>query len=173
MIHILWDVCARAPFGQFALCTRGLAVRRLLLGRLRALNGPHVVTVHALTGELVETQGTFGSSLPAPPPRPPAAAGVELRVSRRLLWVGEAAYPLHNITRVHTFVLRPKRMEALNDFLKWTAITAVVFVILQVLNQNASSYSSRDDSAGTLWVLGVAVVIGLFLRMLKVWTAPN
>ncbi|WP_426569450.1 DUF6232 family protein [Streptomyces canus] len=132
-----------------------------------------MVTVHALTGELVETQGTFGSSLPAPPPRPPAAAGVELRVSRRLLWVGEAAYPLHNITRVHTFVLRPKRMEALNDFLKWTAITAVVFVILQVLNQNASSYSSRDDSAGTLWVLGVAVVIGLFLRMLKVWTAPN
>ncbi|MFF3498308.1 DUF6232 family protein [Streptomyces sp. NPDC003247] len=119
----------------------------------------------------METQGTLGSSLPVPPP-PRGRTDVDLKVSRRLLWVGEAAYPLHNITRVHTFVLKPKRMEALSDFLKWTAVVVVALVVLRAVNRSASSYSSRDDSEQGLWVLGVVVVAWLLLRMLKVWTAP-
>ncbi|MGX1270144.1 DUF6232 family protein [Streptomyces phaeoluteigriseus] len=94
-------------------------------------------------------------------------------MSRRLLWVGDAVYPLHNVARVHTFDLKPKRMEAFNDFLKWTGITVMVFVVVQVINENSSSYSSQDDSAQVVWVLGVAVVLGLLLHLLKVWTSPD
>ncbi len=120
--------------------------------------------VHALTGGLVETRGTLGGALPMPTP-PRRAVGVDLKVSKRLLWVGEAAYPLHNVTRVHTLVLRPKRTEALIDFLKWTALVAVVLVVVQAVAQ--------DDRAAGLLVVGVAVVVALFVRMLKLWTAPN
>ncbi|MFD5267596.1 DUF6232 family protein [Streptomyces sp. NPDC058335] len=94
-------------------------------------------------------------------------------MSRRLLWVGEAAYPLHNVARVHTFVLKPKRMEALNDFLKWSGITVMVFVVVQAVDANSSSSSSQDDSAQVVWVLGLAVVLGLLFHLLKVWNTPN
>lgn len=95
-----------------------------------------------------------------------------MKVSKRLLWVGEAAYPLHHITRVHTFEVKPKRMEAFADFLKWVALVAVLVAVLQAVNQNSSSYSARNDSADGLWGLGGVLVVGLFVRMLKVWTAP-
>jgi hypothetical protein len=125
-----------------------------------------------LTGGLVETQGTLGASVPVPPP-PGNGRTVELKVSRRLLWVGEAVYPLHNVARVHTFVLKPKRMEALNDFLKWTGITILVFVVVQVVNDNSSSSSAQDDNAQVVWVLGMAVVLGLLFHTVKVWAAPD
>ncbi|MFJ5221664.1 DUF6232 family protein [Streptomyces sp. NPDC088400] len=126
-------------------------------------------------GGLVENTGTVGTSLPVPPP-PPSGTSVELKVGRRLLWVGEAAYPLHNITRVHTLVLRPKRMEAFMSFLKWLGIIVVAFVLLQMVNANsASPYDEQagSDSASTLRVLGIAVVIGLALRLAKEWSAPS
>ncbi|WP_189941412.1 DUF6232 family protein [Streptomyces aurantiogriseus] len=101
--------------------------------------------------------------MPTPPRR---AVGVDLKVSKRLLWVGEAAYPLHNVTRVHTLVLRPKRMEALTDFLKWTALTVVASVVIQVV--------ADDDSVQVmLLLLGGALVVWLFVRMLKLWSAPD
>ncbi|MEU9104024.1 DUF6232 family protein [Streptomyces xanthophaeus] len=30
-----------------------------------------------------------------------------LQVSRRMLWIGSAAFPLHNITRVEAFKVKP------------------------------------------------------------------
>ncbi|MER6626941.1 DUF6232 family protein [Streptomyces sp. NPDC000987] len=119
----------------------------------------------------METQGTLGASMPAPPP-PANGTTVDLKVSRRLLWVGEAAYPLHNISRVHTFVLKPKRTEAVNEFLKWTALTAVALVAVQAISQDASSRSQENGSARGLGALGLVVVIGLFVRMLKMWNTP-
>ncbi|MFF8189487.1 DUF6232 family protein [Streptomyces bobili] len=94
-------------------------------------------------------------------------------MSRRLLWVGEAVYPLYNVARVHTFVLKPKRMEALSDFLKWAGITVLVFVVVQAVNDNSSSYNSQDDNAQVVWVLGVAVVLGLLFHTVKVWVSPD
>ncbi|WP_324784012.1 DUF6232 family protein [Streptomyces sp. H51] len=93
-------------------------------------------------------------------------------MSGRLLWVGEAAYPLHNISRVHTFVLKPKRAEAVNDFLKWTALTAAALVALQAISQDASSRGQENGSVRGLGALGLVVVIGLFVRMLKMWNTP-
>ncbi|MFI9581550.1 DUF6232 family protein [Streptomyces sp. NPDC052236] len=117
--------------------------------------------------------GTVGTSLPEPPP-PPSETSVELKVSRRLLWVGDAAYPLHNITRVHTLVLRPKRMEAFMSFLKWLGATLVAFVVLQTVNKDsASDWEGENDSAGTLWGIGIAVVIVLVIQLVKECNAPS
>ncbi|MEU7726624.1 DUF6232 family protein [Streptomyces sp. NPDC040724] len=96
---------------------------------------------------------------------------MELRVSSRLLWVDGAAYPLHNIARVHTFKLRPDRWKAFLSFLKGVAATVVAVLALQLANGNSQPFSSSDygtdDSATGLWSLVVCVVIVLFVRLLS------
>ncbi|MFF3126108.1 DUF6232 family protein [Streptomyces sp. NPDC057908] len=120
----------------------------------------------------MENAGTAETPLPLPPP--PTGTGVDLKVSRRLLWVGEAAYPLHNITRVHTFELRPKRAEAFMSFLKWLGITFVLFVLFQMTNENSpSDGESADGSAGTVGLLAIAIAIGLVVRLVKDLAAPS
>ncbi|WP_329386696.1 DUF6232 family protein [Streptomyces sp. NBC_01351] len=95
---------------------------------------------------------------------------MELRVSRRLLWVDDAAYPLHNIARVHTFELKPDRWKAFLTFLKGLAATAVALVVLQVANEDSGPFSSSgygsDDTADTLWTFAFLVAFGLFVWLL-------
>ncbi|MDD9378107.1 DUF6232 family protein [Streptomyces sp. ZAF1911] len=69
-------------------------------------------------------------TLPAKRNRPEefGAPDLVLRVSNRLLWVGEAVYPLHNIVRVQTFVLTPDRKKAMADFAPWIILVLVFFV---------------------------------------------
>ena len=122
--------------------------------------------VHVLTGELVETQGTVGGPPPPEPPLPQGGGGVDLKVSKRLLWVGEAAYPLHNITRVHTFVLRPNRAAAVSDFLKWAVPALVAYIVIR-------NFMADGALAVLLTLLLVATLITLGVRLAKVWTAPN
>ncbi|MCB5179334.1 DUF6232 family protein [Streptomyces antimicrobicus] len=99
--------------------------------------------------------------------------GVQLEVSRRLLWVGEAAYPLHNIARVHTFTLRPDRWGAFVSFLKWLGGTVVVFVLLQTANESTSSYSERDENADGLWIIGGMAAIGLVITLVARLATPS
>ncbi|MGV9554895.1 DUF6232 family protein [Streptomyces sp. NPDC003401] len=120
----------------------------------------------------MEAQGTIGAPM-LPPPPPAKGTAVVLKVSKRLLWVGEAAYPLRNIARVHTFVLKPKRMEAFSDFLKGVAYTVVALAVIQAINASNSSGRAADDSAQVLWVLGLTVLVWLFSRMLKAWASPD
>ncbi|MFZ3499573.1 DUF6232 family protein [Streptomyces sp. 5.8] len=109
---------------------------------------------------------------PPLPPLPPGAGkyGVELRISRRLLWVGPAAYPLRNIVRVHTSVLSPDRAKAGVQFLKRGAALAVVLYVLVEFVIDEPSYSSGiygnyEDSASSqqqmVWTFGI--IAGLFL----------
>ncbi|MFF3212509.1 DUF6232 family protein [Streptomyces sp. NPDC002886] len=64
------------------------------------------------------------------------APDLVLRVSNRLLWVGEAVYPLHNIVRVQTYVLSPDRKKAAADFLPWLLLV-LVFFAAQTVDGNA------------------------------------
>ncbi|MFE7379317.1 DUF6232 family protein [Streptomyces zhihengii] len=93
-----------------------------------------------------------------------------MRVGANLLWVGEAAYPLRNITRVHTFVLKPKRMDAFFSFLKWFAITALCSLVLASTNENSSS---SGDWEQTVFALGGVVAIGLVVQLVKELAAPS
>ncbi|WP_380284084.1 DUF6232 family protein [Kitasatospora purpeofusca] len=88
--------------------------------------------------------------VPPPPSRPPTVgsergrlpmatgpsavltASVDLRVSKRLLWVGGAVYPLHTIVRVYSFVLLPKRKEAVLQFGRSLVQSLTLAVLLVV-----------------------------------------
>ncbi|NEA45510.1 DUF6232 family protein [Streptomyces sp. SID10815] len=104
---------------------------------------------------------------PPPAAPPPGARSVDMRVSKRLLWVGGAAYPLENITRVHTFVLTPRRWEAVRLFLKRLAIILSVAFALTILGGITTLAS--QDTGGTLvtlvW-LGALASIGLSIAEL-------
>ncbi|NBE57087.1 hypothetical protein GUY60_37905 [Streptomyces sp. YC537] len=96
-----------------------------------------------------------------------------------VLWVGEAAYPLHNITRVHTFLLKPDRMAAFVSFLKWVGVCGVLFVLLALANDESSS-SSYDDydsgdsgNADSMVTLAVIVLIVLVVDLIRKWSAPT
>ncbi|MET9853443.1 DUF6232 family protein [Streptomyces sp. NPDC006450] len=104
---------------------------------------------------------------PLPPlPRGAGARGVHLRISRRLLWVGRAAYPLHNIVRVQTTVLTPDRGRAVVQFVKWAGVLFVAYILLAFFIEESPSssyggYEERDSTAETL--VGVEVIVGMFL----------
>lgn len=101
---------------------------------------------------------------PPPPPTQPQVMGnpdIVLGVSRRLLWVGEAAYPLHNIVRVQTFVLSPNRGQALTQFLPFIALLLLAF----------AGYVSAGNGPGTVVVL--VLVVLLSAELVRRLTRPD
>lgn len=74
----------------------------------------------------MEAKGTWGPP-PMPPVTPPGGKSIDLRVGKRLLWLGEAVYPLHNLVRVYTAEFKPKRWEA---FWHLTVGGALAFVVV-------------------------------------------
>ncbi|MGW3951574.1 DUF6232 family protein [Streptomyces sp. NPDC004752] len=113
---------------------------------------------------------------PSPPPQPPAESPppfpplprpggiLEVSVSRRMLWVGSAAFPLHNLTRVEAFKLKPRRGATLVRFLTWLAVAAVAYAALNVKNGSDASIGESGSPLFLAVVIGLAVyfVIKLF-----------
>ncbi|MGW3076125.1 DUF6232 family protein [Kitasatospora sp. NPDC001132] len=100
-------------------------------------------------------------------------ASVDLRVSKRLLWVGGATYPLHNIVRVYAFVLLPKRKEALRRFAR-QVVQALTLALLAVIGAGLPS----DIGKGVEMFKGAVLTAALlwagygFVEMLVVLTSP-
>ncbi|MEU9479190.1 DUF6232 family protein [Streptomyces sp. NPDC048191] len=101
--------------------------------------------------------------VPAPPPHP-APARVDLRVSKRILWIGAAVYPLHNIARVYTFVMRPKRREATMRFLRYTAGTLITgfIAMLPGLPSLALGGSDSGGAGYVSFIWFVALIAEIF-----------
>nr|WP_245790644.1 DUF6232 family protein [Streptomyces monashensis] len=113
--------------------------------------------------------------MPAPP-RQPTAVSVELRVSKRILWIGAAVYPLHNIARVYTFVMRPKRKEAVLRFLRNTGVMLIVgfLAMLPGLFAGAGGDSSGANGyVAFIWVATVAAEIYFIIELLSVLLAAD
>ncbi|MFB7515408.1 DUF6232 family protein [Streptomyces sp. NPDC056144] len=118
---------------------------------------------------------------PPKPPRPwaqPAATPPPLPssglvISKRLLWVHGGAYPLENIVRVHTFLLRPRRGEAVGRFLKRGGITLLVLLFLQYLGEELSSGSDIEGFVAVALLIAVGLLIYYFTEMASVAFAPN
>ena len=59
---------------------------------------------------------------------------LEVGVSRRILWIGAAAYPLHNIARAQTVEIRPARGGAIRKYLgqvaAWLLLGFAVAILL-------------------------------------------
>lgn len=112
---------------------------------------------------------------PPPPPSPPAglATSVELRISKRLLWIGTAAYPLHNIARVYTFTLRPRRKEAVLLFLKRSGLIAAVAMIATVPAMAGAVLFDSGVLLAMLWLAAVGVGIYCIVELFEVLTASS
>lgn len=103
------------------------------------------------------------------------AAGT-LVISKRLLWVRGAAYPLENIVRVYTFELTPRRGAAFARFLKRGGATVLFLLLLMWFSDSPGSsydspYGSSSDSDGLarfLLTVGVCVLIYFFIEMASV-----
>ncbi|MFE6662916.1 DUF6232 family protein [Streptomyces sp. NPDC057697] len=111
---------------------------------------------------------------PPPPPLPPHLGGsVDLRVGKRLLWVGGAAYPLRNITRVYTFLLTPKRGEATVRFFKRLALILAVAFGLLILDGITRFGSSEDSGSitGLVQTGGLIAFVFSGVELLMVLTA--
>ncbi|WP_405870960.1 DUF6232 family protein [Streptomyces zaomyceticus] len=107
---------------------------------------------------------------PEPPPLIPSDARrgdtLRLRVSRRMLWVGAAAFPLHNITRVEAFKLKPDRGAAFLRFLRWLVVAVLVYVAINVASDGDASVGEEGNP------LFVVILIALVVFLLKELFAP-
>jgi hypothetical protein len=120
------------------------------------------------------TEASGFPDIPPPPAAPPQTyRAIDLRVSKRLLWVGRAVYPLENIARVHTYMLTPRRWEATRLFLKRLGIILATAFALTILG-GITGLASRD-TAGTLigwvWLGSVAALILCVVEWLQVLSA--
>ncbi|MEW2131956.1 DUF6232 family protein [Streptomyces sp. NPDC005435] len=104
-----------------------------------------------------------------------AGARLELRVSKRLLWIGTAAYPLHNITRVRTSMPQPRRREAVTRWLTYTAGTAVV-AFLSTLPALPFLIGTGGQTGlgylGFVWLIAFSAAVYFFIEAMRIWTAP-
>ncbi|WP_217170117.1 DUF6232 family protein [Streptomyces sp. AC512_CC834] len=107
------------------------------------------------------------------------AGGVELRVGRRLLWVGGAAYPIRNITRVYTFLLTPRRGDATVLFFKRVGIILSVAVAMTILGQFIDLARRGDETSPAetivkwVWIGAVVAMIYCVGDLMSVLTAAS
>ncbi|MFJ1897532.1 MULTISPECIES: DUF6232 family protein [unclassified Streptomyces] len=76
-----------------------------------------------------------------------------LRVSRRTLWVGSAAVPLHNITWVDAFRLKHNWGRAFSRIVQWLILTVVVYAAI-----NYASEGDVEESGNGSFVLVVFAI---------------
>ncbi|MBT2440704.1 hypothetical protein J7E93_11410 [Streptomyces sp. ISL-36] len=101
-------------------------------------------------------------------------SGIDVRVSKRLLWVGGACYPLQNIARVYTFMLHPRRKDAVVRCLKRIAFTVLTAIGLSLIA--AISRFDSGDGEGVLdfvWVCAVGFLLYAVGDMISVLIAKS
>ncbi len=116
-----------------------------------------------------------------PPPtqaRQPIGA-VNLRVGKRLLWVGDAYYPLQNVARVYTLTIHPRRKEAVVLFVKRLLLIGTVTTFLGLLAAMIGAFGDDGGGGGSgglialVVIVGVAALIYSVVEMAKVLGAPS
>ncbi|MFJ9442134.1 DUF6232 family protein [Kitasatospora sp. NPDC101235] len=115
------------------------------------------------------TPAPFGPPPPAAPP-PAFASGsagapatIRVAVTNRILWVGQAAYPLANVARVGTSLIVPGRRRALLRLLAFALVVFVpVFVVSQATGGSSSPYGSSSDSGSGAMVFGGVIVVAAY-----------
>jgi len=107
------------------------------------------------------------------PPTPPLLGSVDLRVSKRLLWVAGAVYPLQNVARVYTLTVRPRRRDATVSFCKNVVLTLAVAVAFTMLG--AVTALGSVNLAGWMvllvWLVTLAALIYFLVELITVLSA--
>ncbi|MFI0720691.1 DUF6232 family protein [Streptomyces sp. NPDC021224] len=80
---------------------------------------------------------------------------MEIAVRRRTLWVGPAAVPLHNITRVEASMVRPALTRTWGQRLMWktAAVSGAVVLALRAAGADELSLAPLAVTAVLLFVL--------------------
>lgn len=114
--------------------------------------------------------------VPPPPAVPPGAGPVEMRVTKRLLWVAGAAYPLSNVTRVYTFLATPRRGEATLLFFRRLGIILSVAFTLTILS-GLTGIAGEEEAAKTIvklvWFGALAGLVYFLVQWLAVLAASS
>ncbi|MBF9071421.1 hypothetical protein I2501_25700 [Streptacidiphilus sp. NEAU-YB345] len=106
---------------------------------------------------------------------------MDLRVTKHVLWVGHAAYPIRNIARVFTFELRPRYWMAALRFFRRVGITLAALITLTIIDSLATSADPNSTGDGTgqsslsgwmvfLWIMGVVAIIAWAVQLVQVLT---
>ncbi|MBC3841076.1 hypothetical protein GXW82_14605 [Streptacidiphilus sp. 4-A2] len=104
------------------------------------------------------------ASAPPMPGYAPSGHGLQVSVSKRILWVGAAAYPLATVARVSPTVIVPRYGATIRRFLKFTAFVVLAAVGIYVLSSISNGVDSGDggdggqQSAGGGWIVALALV---------------
>ncbi|MFH9352869.1 DUF6232 family protein [Kitasatospora sp. NPDC017646] len=112
--------------------------------------------------------GQTGSAPFVQPPMPtydPSATRVA--VTRRILWIGTAAYPLATVARVSITVIVPDVLGAIKRFLKFAGIVLGIALVLAALTALADTShsgfgSSESNNSGSGWIVVVSLVLVVF-----------
>ncbi|WP_052849565.1 DUF6232 family protein [Streptomyces avicenniae] len=110
-----------------------------------------------------------GADTWGPPPQLGHEA-IDVRVTERLLWIGEAAYPLANVTRIHTFLLRPRYGAAGLRFLRQVTTAALALLLLLVVAENDRDVREFADAVAPVWL---ALLVFFLVQLLSVWFARS
>jgi hypothetical protein len=78
---------------------------------------------------------------------------IYIKVSRRILWIGDEAYPLHNIARTRTFRLVPRRGPAIARVVVTLLLGATVKLV------GSSALLPREIRATVLGVVELGIVV--------------
>ena len=90
---------------------------------------------------------------------------IDVRVSRRILWVGAEAYPLLNIARAQTIKLVSKPGAAVRRYLKAVVLWVLLGIVAGVAIKSAGSLSSSPDAVP--WVVVLVLVAISTIRLIK------
>ncbi|MEV0324395.1 DUF6232 family protein [Streptomyces sp. NPDC050658] len=97
---------------------------------------------------------------------------IDVQVSRRILWVGAEAYPLHNIARATTIRIDPDRRGAVGRFIKSLLVTAVLTVAaVAVIERVEWTYGDRQDALRGVAIVAVVLTFVFGAQLLSVLTA--
>ncbi|WP_371623521.1 DUF6232 family protein [Streptomyces sp. NBC_01116] len=88
----------------------------------------------------------------------PRPGGVlEVAVNQRMLWIGSAAFPLENLTRVEATKLKPQRGATFLSFVKWLALTGVFYVVVIAASESDPDVKDNGNPMFLVFVIGLAV----------------
>lgn len=99
-----------------------------------------------------------------------------LRVTRRTLWVGSAAVPLHNISWVDAFKLSYNWGRAFSRLVQWLVVAVLLYAAINYANGSGSGERHEGDvegnGYGSLLLIVLAVCLVVVLRELIASAKP-
>jgi hypothetical protein len=97
---------------------------------------------------------------------------IRIRISRRILWVGQQAYPLSQVVRVHPGELRLRRTAALKDFGRRAGAT-IALAFLALIAMVCVGRTVPVQVWVVLWLIAGVLVTTHSVRLIRLLRLPK